>query len=297
MNRIGALLGLIAETPVHCGTGQSIGGIDLPVQREGHTGLPTIPGSSLKGALRENCAAEDAKVLYGSELGTDEHFAGALTLTDCRLMALPVRCSSRLFVWVTSAYMIHRLERDLSMIGIKLGASIEDLDSNTVFATIESTLTGKTLLEDVLLDVKKDGRVSRLASVMSQLVCKTEVHGNLMAKLLKDLVVVSDSTMSHLSRFATIITARNQLEDRTKRSNNLWYAEAVPTDSLFYSIVMAGASRDESKKEPKDVMGLFSQAISKGYVQLGGNETIGAGWMSAKLLQEQDLSIIAKSGV
>jgi CRISPR-associated protein Cmr4 len=46
------LLCLHARSPIHCGTGQAIGGIDLPIAREKPTNVPLVPGSSLKGVLR-----------------------------------------------------------------------------------------------------------------------------------------------------------------------------------------------------------------------------------------------------
>ncbi len=42
-----------ALTPLHVGVGAGLGHIDLPIQREVHTKFPMIPGSSVKGALRE----------------------------------------------------------------------------------------------------------------------------------------------------------------------------------------------------------------------------------------------------
>jgi len=49
----GTLLGLFTETPLHPGAGQSADVVDLPVAREGATGLPQIPDTGLKGALRQ----------------------------------------------------------------------------------------------------------------------------------------------------------------------------------------------------------------------------------------------------
>ncbi|MGQ9918070.1 MAG: RAMP superfamily CRISPR-associated protein, partial [Bryobacteraceae bacterium] len=43
---------LYAVSPVHMGTGQAIGVIDNPVQRERHTGHPCFAGSGIKGAVR-----------------------------------------------------------------------------------------------------------------------------------------------------------------------------------------------------------------------------------------------------
>ena len=38
---------------LHCGSGNDLGIIDLPIQREKHTSFPKVESSSLKGALRE----------------------------------------------------------------------------------------------------------------------------------------------------------------------------------------------------------------------------------------------------
>ena len=44
---------LICNTPTHVGSGSDLGIVDLPIQRERHTGFPKFEGSSLKGSLRE----------------------------------------------------------------------------------------------------------------------------------------------------------------------------------------------------------------------------------------------------
>src|SRR5437764_10809451 len=49
------LLFLHAQTALHPGSGTALGTVDLPVQRERHTQWPTIPGSALKGILRDAC--------------------------------------------------------------------------------------------------------------------------------------------------------------------------------------------------------------------------------------------------
>ncbi|OWY21392.1 type III-B CRISPR module RAMP protein Cmr4 [Sphingobacteriales bacterium UPWRP_1] len=53
MYQITRPLFLICETPLHAGTGDDLGFVDLPIQRERHTDFPKIESSSLKGALRE----------------------------------------------------------------------------------------------------------------------------------------------------------------------------------------------------------------------------------------------------
>ncbi|RMD58772.1 type III-B CRISPR module RAMP protein Cmr4, partial [Candidatus Parcubacteria bacterium] len=46
------LMFLHALSPLHAGTGQGVGAIDLPIAREKGTEIPIVPGSSLKGVLR-----------------------------------------------------------------------------------------------------------------------------------------------------------------------------------------------------------------------------------------------------
>lgn len=44
---------IIAETPVHAGSGTELGIVDLPIQRERYTRFPKIEGSGIKGCIRE----------------------------------------------------------------------------------------------------------------------------------------------------------------------------------------------------------------------------------------------------
>src|SRR4051794_20213005 len=118
---VARLLFLHAQTGLHPGSGTALGTVDLPVQRERHTQWPTIPGSALKGILRDACR-EKAKEGYqddGEDVAKDRRrsrrrkaneddpqlnaafgpgkvddsnaYAGALSLTDARILAFPVR--------------------------------------------------------------------------------------------------------------------------------------------------------------------------------------------------------------
>ena len=56
---------MVVETPLHAGSGQELGIIDMPIQRERHTGFPKIESSGLKGSIREvfeELKTEDGKV-------------------------------------------------------------------------------------------------------------------------------------------------------------------------------------------------------------------------------------------
>ena len=52
---------LEAITPLHVGTGRGVGLIDLPIIREKVTGWPLVPGSSVKGVIRDYFDQEKSK--------------------------------------------------------------------------------------------------------------------------------------------------------------------------------------------------------------------------------------------
>ena len=81
------------ESPLHAGASDSLGVIDLPIQREAHTGYPVVWGQSLKGALRQAARHhpdwDDAAVtaVFGSEVSQAKTSPGP----DVRRDAQPAR--------------------------------------------------------------------------------------------------------------------------------------------------------------------------------------------------------------
>src|SRR6266566_222789 len=93
-----------ALTPLHAGIGQGAGVIDLTIAREKATGLPFLPGSSLKGALRALCVDETkCKQIFGpNPAGSDPNsdYASSIQFSDQRLLLLPIRSLAGTFAWV-----------------------------------------------------------------------------------------------------------------------------------------------------------------------------------------------------
>ena len=110
-----------ALTPLHAGIGQGVGLIDLPIARERSTEHPLIPGSSVKGVLRDASRRK-----HGSDQELDsitsrvfgpvtEHareYGGALRFSDARVLLFPVRSDRGTFAWVSCPYILSRLLRD-----------------------------------------------------------------------------------------------------------------------------------------------------------------------------------------
>ncbi len=114
MAEASALLFAYCETPVHAGTGRSVGTVDLPIQRERITGFPIVQASSVKGVLRATTQ------LFGPDRPEEaSSHAGALQVTDLQVVLFPVRSLAGVFAWTTSPSVLARLGRLAKLAGIE----------------------------------------------------------------------------------------------------------------------------------------------------------------------------------
>ena len=95
--------------------------------------------------------------------------------------------------------------------------------------------------------------------------------------LTEQLVIVHNDIFNHLSQYATPVVPHVQLTEQ-KTSDNLWYEESLPPDTLLYSALVMQKSR-KGNQTAQDLMDTFSKLLtSENYLQIGGNETTGMGW-------------------
>ena len=87
------LLYLFTRTPLHVGAGTSVGAIDQPIIRERHTGFPVIPGTSLKGVLRDTATRDDkiepdVDAIFGEGFGSGskDFSAGRVSFGEAKLL-------------------------------------------------------------------------------------------------------------------------------------------------------------------------------------------------------------------
>ncbi len=118
-----AMLFLHAQTALHPGSGTALGVVDLPIQRERHTQWPLIPGSSLKGVIRDACrrkAGNEDRLFaaFGPDTADADKHAGAISITDARILAFPVRSLRGVFAWVTAPAVLERFNRDAGLAGM-----------------------------------------------------------------------------------------------------------------------------------------------------------------------------------
>lgn len=283
-----------ALSPLHPGTGQAVGAIDLPIARERPTGIPLLPGSSLKGALRARDTSALKSVVFGPETQNASDHAGAVHFGDAHLVLLPVRSLAGTFAWTTSPYLLSRLARDAREAGTDLGPppAVAALDRCLVLG---GTLTAKVgqhqrvVLEDLDFAPQTEaspetapGPLRRHGTFLAEALYPSATDpADIAARtaFLNRLCLVHDDAMAFLLESATEVAARIRLAEETKTvaRGALWYEEALPVESVLVSVAVANrVQRSGTTYEAVDLLD-HVRKVGQGLVQLGGKATVGRG--------------------
>ncbi len=351
------VLFLIAETPVHAGSGSEVGIVDLPIQRERYTGFPKIESSGLKGCIREaferyrvfenneskliacdkvneltksfpdiskawtlkvkdksnklievRKTNKDGKnlikfdeaifLVFGPE-GEEAH-AGALTITDARILLFPVKSLKGVFAWITCPMVLERFKKEIEFVGIQ-GFSFSNFKNleNTLPKQTNIAISSKIVLEEFTFEVREDEITSKIAEWFANAVFpKDNNYDFWREKLKKDLVILSDDDFEQFVKTSTEVITRTKIDNKTGTvaSGALWTEEYLPQDTILYSLVMFTSPRVEKDEQkgifkadsPDKEAQLVSEFFEKGLppvIQIGGNQTIGKGFMRANILK------------
>jgi CRISPR-associated protein Cmr4 len=306
---------LQALSPLHAGTGQSAGVIDLPIARMRATGIPFVPGSSIKGVLKDarrrdsRIARHTLHAVFGpdrkisgpegdvsagaADAGAIDH-AGAFIVSDARLLALPVRSFAGTFALVSSPLLLHLARRDL----VESGHTPPDLPQLPGNARAARVVTGsinrhpeheRVYLEALDLPAAEDAVVDRWADFIARVLPAAE-----RALVQQRFAVVDDDTMSFLWETATQVDTRVRIDPGTGvvEDGALWTEESLPPETLLLGLMAAhGSLRKDTPLDPGEVL---AQALPAGgeILQLGGKATVGRGrchirpWPAAQAGQE-----------
>jgi CRISPR-associated protein Cmr4 len=265
---------LHALSPLHAGVGQAAELIDLPIARLKGSGIPFVPGSSIKGVLRDaRNGAPEVIAVFGPDQNNAGDHAGALVCTDARLLALPVRSFRGTFAFVTSPLLLALAARDLDR-----APTIPSVPSQKCMAATELTSDGKVYLED--LDLEAAGSdpdftawVARFAPVFG-----IDPDGQQMFR--SRFAIVDDETMTFLWETATQLDQRVRIDPETRSvaRGQLWLEESLPPETLLIGQLLAERSRKrDHQMEPDEVMNFALPPGAEQVLQFGGKSTVGRG--------------------
>ncbi|MBN2700043.1 MAG: type III-B CRISPR module RAMP protein Cmr4 [Methylothermaceae bacterium] len=281
------LMFLYSVTPVHMGTGQAIGVIDNPIQREHHTHHPNMAGSGLKGAIRHRYSKWDPdKVnrLFGPEQNASD-YAGAVSFGDAQLVAFPVRSLKQAFVYAVSPISLARLKRLATLTGIPVDWNPPSVEGDKAVVTDKRVLhENKLVLEVFEYDAPESENLKVIADWLADhALPQSDEHQPFREKIRSDLVLLPDAAFSHFVENATVVEPHVRINDETGTADGggLFYTENLPPETLLTAPVFASAERYKKKPEnpltADDIMKEITGKLNGKLIQVGGDATTGRG--------------------
>lgn len=271
-------------SPIHAGSGASTAAVDLPIQRERHTNWPHIQASAVKGAMRAHYrmvkGTDDdmINIIFGSDEQdnwdrTKDALKGAVSVSDAKLLAFPMRSNFAPFVWITSPEVVKRFFTDLEYTSIdNAGFSLDLLEeiSEEEGMTINWDLVNRdVILEDAQIKIKGTIEITVLQNYFP---------------FLNRLLCVSEEMFSYCVDHSTEVQTHIKIDHETGTSTGknasgaLRYEELLPADSLLYSVVLFGPSAYEIEEQAKmETIKNELKSQVKDFIQIGGDETLGKG--------------------
>ena len=278
------ILHIFTRTPLHVGSGASIGAIDQPIQRERHTGFPVIPGSSLKGSFadawnlelyeqdgikyrrltskKENDRDVPDQVSEAAWLFGSNHekvpFSGAIQFSEAKLLAFPLRSARGGIAWITCPLILARAVRDGVFACDLLPAEVENLkDGEAIFQSggpLKLEIPGENnqppspavVLEEYTFTYKRD-LPPELGTSFGAILQKDRVWQAIGDRL----VILSDGMMSNFTKTACEVSQHVRIDDETGTAAHgaLFNQENTPSETLFYSVVNFVPERTAGTKQ------------------------------------------------
>ncbi|MFZ2398352.1 MAG: type III-B CRISPR module RAMP protein Cmr4 [Smithella sp.] len=274
-----------AVSPIHAGSGASFAAVDLPIQRERHTNWPHVQASGVKGSMRahyRDFAKEKSLInlLFGYDKAdkdyhieyfkddeqkqkVDDNFPGAISFSDAKLLAFPIRSNIAPFVWVTCPAVLKRLNDDLSFAGLQEIGSIPPIMTGENARCLAGGLSGNVILEDMVVNVPPGDIPNPIPKGFPEM---------------NKLLLVSDEVFKYAVDSCTEIQTQIKIDSATGTAapGALRYQELLPADSVLYSVVYYSRTVFENTLQSETVRGHMEDVI-KNFMQIGGDETLGRG--------------------
>lgn len=303
-----SILFLCVETPLHAGTGRSLGTVDLPIQRERSTGYPLIQASSVKGRLRAESKAllenpDDWLTIFGPEQDAQEEgkrssdFGGALSAGDAHILLFPIRSLSGVFAWVTCVDVLARFQRDAIALGLKL----DDGEKGKFTLPQDPGMNGAVLagqelradnrnvvLEEFSFEARIDPGLIPLATwLANHALPQTDEYKYWREHLSQKLCILPENAFRDFVLYGTEVQTHIAINQDTKtvKEGALWTSESLPVDTVLYAPVQSTSARrkDAALKEAAALLTAVT-GLKLPRIHLGGDETTGQGVVALNFL-------------
>lgn len=286
-NIIQSPLFIYAHTPLHAGTSYAADGVELPIAREKSTSIPIIPGTTLKGILRDlfSPSSDAQKNIFGGarqatsqdttkslrDEQATENFNkslenGHIHFSDASLLFLPVRSLAGGTIYVTSPRLLARWKAEFASLTLPGDryAVVHDPQSKILHSN-------KVYLEGYRLDESKDNTAIKgiQASIPAQY-----------KALLETFCIVHDDVMIKLMRHGTEIVTRVHIDNKTGTAakGQLWSEELLPADSILIGSVTAVSKIGDAKATAQSLFQTLQSTLDKQkLLQIGGTASVGRG--------------------
>ncbi len=240
---------LHAMTPLHAGVGEGLGAINLPTAREKSTGYPYMPGSSVKGVLREFAelqnggpTGKNVVVAFGPPTKHAADSRGGLVFTDANILCLPIRSLWGTFAWVTCPFVVRRLSRDAleaGFTGMPQGAWEPNVKAWLPKDTTVRSPSG-LFLEEMRLTEKTDSSLANAWATWlgDKLFAHDAGERDFFARR---FVVVDDDVFKFYAKLSLEVRSRVKIDDErgTAAASGPWKEEHLPTETLLYGMTIS----------------------------------------------------------
>jgi CRISPR-associated protein Cmr4 len=280
--RVGYLYSL---APIHCGGEGDLGNI-LEIVRESHTNFPYVPGSSLRGSLRNEVAQVDpvaADRLFGKELAPSSPMGvHQVWFGDARLLWIPMRTMALqgrkdVFTWVSC----HSLIRDHALLTQKSGIVFPDHPVGT--------RADSYIVADAQVIVKELSQDQKNATNLAGTWPKS-LKNSVQPTWDQNRMILSDADFQVLMEHSLWTQVRNKIQDTEEGSNRagaaetFWTDVCIPRDTILYYPWGYSLLQNMPVTEKQH---LLLMKIVRELFQVGGQANIGRGWVQGWVSDDQ----------
>lgn len=292
---------LQAITPMQVGAGKGIGFIDMPIMREKVTNWPVVPGSAVKGVLRdyyEKSGSYDKKnIEFGFGTRETGDIAGSLVFSDAHIVCFPSRSLYGTYSYVTSPLVLERLKRDLQAAGYDNNLQIpaisniqhennkKSVSGEPIYITSVSKLdyNNSVFLEDLNFIAQKDNFTDKWGEFLSEILFSDE-HWKTIFK--ERFAIISNDIFTFIADMGTDVSAHIRIDESKKTTvkGALWYEESLPAEAVLAGVTWCDRIfvKEESLKETDSIEELLLNTYCNDilHIQIGGKATVGKGRIS-----------------